>query len=315
MAVAAAATVATATIGSSIISSNAAGNAADTQADATRQAAQNQADMFNITQNNLSPYMQTGRLANTAIQNATGLNTENPLMSSLLAPVSMNEAQLQQTPGYQFNLQQGLKAVQNSAAARGLGVSGAAAKGAATYATGLADNTYQNQFANAVTNQTNQFNRLNTLSSGGQNAAAGLGGIGQQTAANIASTTVGGANAAAASQIAGSNALASGISGAANNISAGLYGNQGASTFSNYDQEAANNGLPWSDINLKKNIIPRGEQNGYPIYEFEYLWSPIRYIGVMAQDIMKVRPGAVKQIGEYFAVDYSKLGIQFRSIS
>jgi hypothetical protein len=62
------------------------------------------------------------------------------------APGQMTQAELAATPGYQFTLNQGLQAVQNSAAAKGLGVSGAALKGAADYATGLADSTYQTQF-------------------------------------------------------------------------------------------------------------------------------------------------------------------------
>lgn len=64
-------------------------------------------------------------------------------------PNQMTQAELEATPGYQFSLNQGLRAAQNSAAARGLGVSGAALAGAAKFATGLADNTYQNQFANS----------------------------------------------------------------------------------------------------------------------------------------------------------------------
>lgn len=230
-------------VAASSISASGASNAAKTQANAANSAEAEQQYMFDTTQNNLQPYMQTGQLANTALQNATGLNSDNPLASSLLSPITMNEPQLQQTPGYQFNQTQGLKATQNAAAARGLGVSGAALKGAATYATGLADNTYQNQFNNAVTNQTNQFNRLQGLAAGGQNAAAGLGGIATNTGANIASTISGAGNAIAGSQIAGSNALASGLSGAANNIGAGIYGNSGNAfnSPSSYDQYAQDN--------------------------------------------------------------------------
>ena len=55
------------------------------------------------------------------------------------------ENALQSTPGYQFTLDQGLKAAQNNATAQGLGVSGAAMKAASTYTSGLADQTYQNQ--------------------------------------------------------------------------------------------------------------------------------------------------------------------------
>jgi hypothetical protein len=72
------------------------------------------------------------------------------------------QAQLEATPGYQFTLQQGLESTQNSAAARGLGNSGAALKGAATYATGLANQTYQNQFQD-----------MNTVAQGYQNNATG----------------------------------------------------------------------------------------------------------------------------------------------
>jgi len=224
---------AAAAIGGSIISSEGAKSAAKTQANAANNATQLQQNMFNTTQQNLQPYMGIGNKAVTALTSGTGLDSSNPLSSQLLKPITMDEATLQQTPGYQFNLNQGLKAVQNSAAKRGLGVSGAAEKGAAAYATGLADNTYQNQFNNAVTNQTNQFNRLNTLVGGGQNAAAGLGGIGQQTGANIASTISGAGNAQAASQISGANALGSGLTSAGNTYAAtagnnGLYGNTGS---------------------------------------------------------------------------------------
>jgi len=78
------------------------------------------------------------------------------------APPPMTQAQLEATPGYQFNLSQGLKAAQSAAAAKGLGVSGAALKGASTYATGLADSTYQNQFNNAQQIYTDLFNNAQT---------------------------------------------------------------------------------------------------------------------------------------------------------
>lgn len=305
----------------SVISANATKKAAKTQAEAANNATAFQQHMFDTTQENLKPYMGVGTSAVNALTKAAGLDTDNPLSSDLLKPIVMDQAALEKTPGYQFNLRQGLKATQNAAAARGLGVSGAALKGASAYATGLADSTYQNQFANATTNQTNQFNRLNTLLSGGQNAAAGLGGIGQQTGANIASTISGAGNAIAASQIAGGSAIGAGIQSAANNLQGGLYGNSSSDYANNsfynpgtYNSEAANNGLPWSDQRLKKNIRALGEENGYPVYEFEYIWSPIRYIGVMAQDILTRCPEAIKKFGKYMAVDYSKLGVQFRSV-
>jgi hypothetical protein len=113
---------------------------------------------------------------------------------------------------------------QNAASARGLGVSGAALKGAAGYATGLADSTYQNQFNNLLANQNNLFNRQNTvfgniLSMGqlGANAAAGLATNATQTGSNIGSNMIGAGNAAAAGQIGQANAISSGLTGASGN--------------------------------------------------------------------------------------------------
>src|SRR6185437_10895506 len=134
---------------------------ANAQANAATQAAQMQKDQYNQTRSDLLPYNQAGQAA------TNKLTAELP---SLTAPINMDEATLRNTPGYQFNLDQGLKSVQNGAAARGLSSSGAALKGGATYATGLADSTYQNQFNNAVTNQNNAYNRLMGVAGLGENA-------------------------------------------------------------------------------------------------------------------------------------------------
>src|SRR5664279_5795582 len=107
--------------------------------------------------NRAAPYELAGNSASNLLQyynNNGGFTAGQPnylQMSQDAMPGQMTQAQLEKTPGYQFQLGQGLAATQNSAAARGLGVSGSALKGAATFATGLADSNYQNQFANAQT--------------------------------------------------------------------------------------------------------------------------------------------------------------------
>lgn len=164
--------------------------------------------MFNQEQANLQPYMAEGANANTTL---------NAQLPGLTAPINMNETMLQQTPGYQFNLTQGLKSVQNSAAARGLGVSGAALKGAASYATGLADSTYQNQFNNAQTNRTTAYNMLSGQQNLGESAAAGVGAAGIQTGQGVASNQIGAGNAAAAAAL----NTGSAIGGAANSATQG----------------------------------------------------------------------------------------------
>ena len=87
----------------------------------------------------------------------------------------LTPAYLEQTPGYQFTLQQGLESTQNGAAARGLGTSGAANKAAASYATGLANDTYQNQFQDTLATAQQQNANASTYGTAGTNQLAGAG--------------------------------------------------------------------------------------------------------------------------------------------
>jgi hypothetical protein len=149
------------------------------------------------------------------------LDPNNILNQNFTAPTAEQAAQ---TPGYQFTLDQGLKAVQNSAAARGLGTSGAALKGASSYATGLANSTYNDVFSRALNtfntnygSAANRVNRLNTLVSNGQNAAATNGSLGANAMNSIGDTLMSGANAAAAGRVGSANALAGGLNGLGQN--------------------------------------------------------------------------------------------------
>lgn len=191
-------------LGGAALSSSAAKSAANTQASAANRAADVQMEMYNRTRADLRPFMEGG---------AQGFNALMANLDRLTAPIVMDQATLEQTPGYQFALKQGLRAVQNSATARGLGNSGAAMKGAADYATGLASGTYQQQFNNAMLNQQNAFNRLMGVTQIGQSSAAGVGAQGTQTAANVGNALMGGANAQAAAGIAGANAFNTALSG------------------------------------------------------------------------------------------------------
>jgi hypothetical protein len=175
---------------SSIIGGNQAASAA-------KEASANDMKMYYQTRTDLQPYNMTGQavlpsLQALAMSGPTGGGPDYVTQAAGERPGQMTQAELEKTPGYQWNLAQGLKATQSAAAARGLGVSGASLKGAATYATGLADNTYQNQFNNAQTrfadllslntgqqgNLTNQYNRLAGVATLGEDAAAKTGAAG-----------------------------------------------------------------------------------------------------------------------------------------
>lgn len=205
-------------VGGAVISSSGAKSAASTQAQAAEDAAHLQNDQYSTTQANLKPYMDLGSSYIDPLKNALA---NSMLTQQFSAPTA---AQAQATPGYQFTQTQGLKAVQNSAAARGLGVSGAAMKGAASYATGLADSTYNDVFNRALqtfntnySSAANNVNRLQGIVGSGQNAAATNGSLGAAAVGNIGNTLTSGANASAAGTVGSANAASGALSSIGNN--------------------------------------------------------------------------------------------------
>ena len=202
-----------ASLGGSLIGAGASKSAASQQAAAAQQSAAIQQAEFQQTQQNLSPFREAGQSATNNLLNISGANGQ-PASAAALAPYGLSgltfqptQAQLEATPGYQFDLSQGLQGVANSNAAQGLGVSGAALKGAANYATGLADSTYQNQFNNALTNQTNQFSRLMSLTGLGEKASSELGSAGLDVGTNISANTIGAGDATAGSLVGAGNSI------------------------------------------------------------------------------------------------------------
>jgi hypothetical protein len=211
-----------ASIYSGTASANAATSAAQLQAQSAAAAGNNVMAQFYTMQGNLSPYMSAGTNALTALQAGTGTGAGGSGTGALNAQFQPTMTQLAQTPGYQFTLNQGLQATQNGYAAQGLGGSGAAQKGAANYAEGLASTTYQQQFSNYLQQNQQDYNMLSGLVSQGETAAAGVGNAGLSAAGTSGSLSTSGAAASAAGIVGSTNALNSGISGAAS--SAGNYG-------------------------------------------------------------------------------------------
>lgn len=216
------------------MSSNASQSAAGDQESANNRALKIQQQENQQNQLNLAPYNILGQ-DNAALYGNFYGTTSGILGNAINAanahiPQPMTEANLVQTPGYQFNLSQGLKAAQNSAAAHGLGVSGAAINSASNYATGLADSTYQNQFnnqqsiyndyANQVGLNSNAlgqvYNQIGGIVGLGENAAAGAGNLGQASANSQSSLLNNSGTAAAAGATGSAGAIASGLNGASN---------------------------------------------------------------------------------------------------
>lgn len=181
------------------LQASAAGDAAQAQLQAAQLAAETQLQMYNQTRADLAPWMTTGGAANTQLANLYGLG---PGGTGVPNTAAMTTA-LENTPGYQFTLNQGQQALDRSAASRGLLLSGAQLKDSQSYGQGLA---MSNAWAPYI-------NELNTMSTAGQDSAAKVGQIGQQYGSNIGSAQLAAGSASAMGSILGANALSSGIGG------------------------------------------------------------------------------------------------------
>jgi hypothetical protein len=203
-------------IGGSLISADASKSAANTQAAAARNASDAAMAQFNQTQENLAPYQNAGRTALDALTTTLGLpggNGLNMLQANGINGLTFQptQAQLEATPGYQFNLNQGLQGVAASNAAAGRGISGPALKGAAAFATGLANNTLGTQQGIFQQNLQNVLGPLQGLTQTGQNSSALVGQQGLQAVGNSNALQVGAANAQASGAVGSANALAGGL--------------------------------------------------------------------------------------------------------
>jgi len=255
---------AVATIGSTVLGASASKKAAKAQAAATDKGIAEEHRQFDLTRSDLAPWREAGGKA-----------------------IGQGYAMLQPgydyttSPGYQFRFGEGQRAVESSAASKGMLMSGGTLKDLVRFGQGTAAQDYNDQ-----------FNRTMAVASGGQQAATSGAQLGQQSANSIADLYT-----------QGGNAKASGYIGQANAISGGL------------GQLAQLGGMFFSDEALKENIEELGRDiGGVPAIAFEYrrntgLDLPEgRFEGVRAQDVAQLRPDALgPRIAGYLTVDYGAL--------
>jgi len=191
-------------------------------------AAQN---MFGQAQQALSPYTTAGGNAIGLLMNyLQGSGAQQAGVggggANLLSTFQPTQAQLEQTPGYQWAKQQTLGAMTNAGAAKGIGLSGNLLQQVGGAATGLASQTFQQQLANYMAQNQQAYNMLmgpsqlgGTAAGQVAQAASGLGGQLINANTNIGNTlgagVMGGANALAGGQQSMASAIGSGVSNAA----------------------------------------------------------------------------------------------------
>ncbi len=178
-----------------------ANKAAGAQKDAANQANNTQMAMFNQIQANEQPYLKAGSGAIDQLSSIYGLGGNGPNAANIMKTLS-------NLPGYQFQMNQGVQALDRSAAARGLLNSGAQGKALTAYGQGLGSSYLQNYV----------------------NGLSGIAGMGQASAAQQAAVGMNAANNIGQNQISAGNASAAGTMGMANAFTGalgqgvGLYG-------------------------------------------------------------------------------------------
>jgi hypothetical protein len=183
--------------------------------------------------------------ATTAAGAPTGAAATNaPLLQgwnqTFQSPTSVTE---QNDPGYQFRLQQGVKAMDMGAAASGNLLTGGTENAEQQYGQNYASNEYQNTYNRALenydtnfntfeANQTNQYNRLAAMAGLGQTTASQLDNSLTNSGAIVGNTMTNTANAIGNAEQNAAAATASGYIGGANAWSGSL--NNLGSTYTNY---------------------------------------------------------------------------------
>jgi hypothetical protein len=190
--------------GTSLVSgymgSKAAQGAAQAQLTGTREASQQQREMFDILNEQNKPYREAGYGA---------LNRINEMLPSLTKPITAED--IRNMPGYQFAVEQG-----TGGAMQGMNVGGggsnvqrAGQKFAIDYTMGQALPQYMAQ-------RRDIYNTLAGVAGIGQNAQNQSNQIGQNTATNLGQLAVGGANAIAGGQVGSANAYSGAMQGVGN---------------------------------------------------------------------------------------------------
>lgn len=217
--------------------------AADAQRRAVNQGIHFQREMgtqaqknYEAQQANQAPWLQAGQssLAD-LMRQMQGGGFDNHAQYQNFDP-----SQLANDPGYQFRMQEGAKALERSAAAKGGLMSGKFAKGLDRYSQGVAsdefnnawnrhENQYQNEWARNQSDSTGRFNRLASMAGVGQQAANSLGSFGAQQNAqmgqygNSIASLYGDMGNVNASGIMGQGNAYSGMAGSLGNM-ANMYG-------------------------------------------------------------------------------------------
>jgi hypothetical protein len=227
MSAVAAAIGATAAIGGSLIASSGAKNAAKTQAAAADRSAQVQQDIFNKQVELQAPFREAGLTAQNQLLQLLGIGGDKTAAGYGSAAQSFGMDQFQADPGYQFRQDEGMKALERSAAARGGLLSGSMLKGIQRFSQGQASDEYNNAFNRYQVERNARLNPLQSLMGAGQTGANTLTNAAGQLGQGLSDSIQNAGAARASGYVGSSNALASALGGIGNSLAQGYAYNSG----------------------------------------------------------------------------------------
>lgn len=181
-------------LGSALIGGAASGKAARAQERAAAEGAAAQERMFNKQVELQEPFRQAGVNALPEL-----------IAASRYTPFGME--QFQADPGYQFRLREGLRALDQSAAARGGLLSGAQLRGVTRFGQELGSQEFTNAFNRYQAERAARLNPLQSLAGMGQTTAATLGQQAGQYGQNLAQNAATMGNIRASGYVNTANAL------------------------------------------------------------------------------------------------------------
>lgn len=197
--------IAGAMVGSALISGGlgyfGAKDASKKQYDAAMQGLSLQEQIYAKNSANLQPYMDLGAGGASSLASLYGLpGSNNP-------NGQVNWDQFLNTPDYQFTQQQGMRALDMSAASKGMLLSGAQSRASQTFGQGLASQQFGNY-----------FQRMLSLAGLGNSAASALAGVGTNAGIGMSNSYGNAGQASAAGTVGGINAITGSLGTGVNNL-------------------------------------------------------------------------------------------------
>lgn len=227
-------------LGGGLLASSSAKKAAQTQAAAADRSAQVQQDMFNKQVELQAPFREAGLTAQNQLLQLLGIGGDKTAAGYGSAAQSFGMDQFNADPGYQFRQDEGMKALERSAAARGGLLSGSMLKGIQRFSQGQASDEYNNAFNRYQVERNARLNPLQSLMGAGQTGANTLTNAAGRLGQGLSDSIQNAGAARASGYVGSSNALASALGGATNSIGQYLAYGSGNNTLNRLTPSASN---------------------------------------------------------------------------